>query len=67
MVEIYSICQTVIQPAFRHFSIKANQTSWRVSRDHYLAAVQRRSLQLPYELRYGLFPETYSSVSGTQL
>ena len=34
MVEIYSICQTVIRLAFRHFSMKVNQTSWRVSRDH---------------------------------
>ena len=34
MVEIYSIYETVIQPAFRHFSMKVNQTSWRVSRDH---------------------------------
>ena len=34
MVEIYSSCQTVIRPAFHHFAMKVNQTSWRVHKDH---------------------------------
>ena len=67
MVEIYSILQTVFRPLLRQFPVKINEAHTVVHRDPKQGVHQVSRSQLPYELRYGCFSKTTSSISSIQL